>query len=64
MLLGAKARDAGDEGFGVGVAGIAEDLFGLAGFDDLPAKHHGDSVAEPPDDAEIVGDEDESHGEL
>ena len=63
-MFRAKAWDAGDEGFGVGVLGIAEDMFGLAGFNDFASEHHGDAVAEASDDAEIMSDEDQRHVEL
>ena len=37
---------------------------GGANFDDLPGIHHGDSVADAPDDPEIMRDEDVGQPEL
>ena len=63
-MFRAKAWDAGDERLRVGVAGVGQNRFGVAGFHDLTTKHHGHTVAEASDNAEIVRDEDERHREL
>ena len=55
--------DAVDQGLGVGVLGGREDLPGGAGFHKLAPEHHGDAVGEAPDDAEVMGDDEDGHAD-
>ena len=57
----AEAGDAGDQGLGVGVLGIIQDLRDGAGFDDAATEHDDDIVGKILHDAEIVGDEEDGH---
>ena len=42
--VGAHGGDGGEEGLGVGVGGVVEDLGGGAFFEDEAAAHDGDAV--------------------
>jgi hypothetical protein len=54
-------RHRGHQGFRVRMAGRPEDPLHGAALDESPRVHHGDAVAHPCDDPEVVGDE--QHGE-
>src|SRR5438093_1036167 len=58
--IGAMERigDRGDEGAGIGMARILEDLPPAALLDDAAEIHDGDAVADMLDHAEIVADQD------
>lgn len=56
-----EPRDAGEEAFGVGVAGVSEEGGGGGAFRDAAAVHDDDFVAHFGDDAEVVGDEEDRH---
>jgi hypothetical protein len=64
LFVAAEAGDAGKEGFGVSVLGIAEDALGVAVFDNFAAVHDGDAFAKAANDGEVVGDEDEGHAKF
>ena len=53
----AFAGETGEEGLGVGVLGVVEDVGGRAGFDDAAGIEDGDFVGHSGDDADVVGDE-------
>ena len=54
----------GEEGAGVGVAGVGEEFFYRRLLDDAPGVHDEDDVAVLRDDAEVVGDEEGGGAEL
>ena len=56
-LADAVARERPEEAEGVWVLGVLEDRGGVALLDDLARVHDADPVAQRPDDAEVVGDE-------
>ena len=56
-LADPAARERPEEAEGVWVLGVLEDCGGVALLDDLARVHHPDPVAHRPDDAEVVGDE-------
>ena len=47
-------RGGGDQGFGIGVLWIGENLFGFALLDDLAGIHHHDPVGHAAHDTQIV----------
>ena len=51
------AGDGGEEGLGVGVDGVVDDLVGGSELDDLAEVHDGDAVADVFYDSEVVSDE-------
>ena len=53
----AQVRNGGQQGLGVLVLRVVEDLRGRAGFHDHAAAHHGDAVREVGHDAHVVGDQ-------
>ena len=55
VYLFVDIRNGGEQGLGVGMTRIGHDLVGVAGLHDLAGIHDGDAVAEPANDAEIVG---------
>ena len=57
FFAGAEFGDGGQEGFCVGVLGVADDLLGGADFYGVAFPHDHDSVADVFDDCEIVRDE-------
>ena len=61
FLPGAESGDAFDEGFGVGVLGVLEDVFGVTNLHDFTTEHDGDLIAEAANDAEVVGNEQDAH---
>ena len=63
LTLGTELRDAVDEGPGIRVLGIGEDLAGRPIFDDFSAKHDCDMIGDSTDDSEVVGDEDNGHAD-
>ena len=56
-LADAVARQRAQQAQRVRVLGMLEDGRGVALLDDLAGVHHADPVAQRPDDAEVVGDE-------
>ena len=46
VRFGFKAGDGGDEGFGIGVAGVIEDLFDRASFDNFAEIHDQNAIAQ------------------
>ena len=54
----------GEQGLGVGVDRITEELLGRSLFYQLPQIHHGDVVCKVVDDGEVVGNEDVSQAKL
>ena len=55
----AQVRYGGQQGLGVFVLGVVEDLGGRPGFHDHAAAHHGDPVRQVGHDAHVVGDQDD-----
>lgn len=53
----------GQQGFGVGVCGRAEDVGGVADLDDTAEVHDGDVVGDVADNAEVVADEEVGEAE-
>ena len=62
-LAGIGDRDRGEEGLGVGVGGVLEDLGSGALLDDLAEVHDREGVGEGGDDGEVVGDEEDGEVE-
>ena len=60
-FAGAEFGDGGEEGFGVGMLWVADDLLGGADFDGVAFPHDHDAVADVFDDGEVVRDE--KHGD-
>lgn len=56
FVFGVGDGDCGEEGSGVGVLGVGEDLFGGSDFDDFAEVHDCDAVAHVAGDGEVVGD--------
>ena len=54
---GLQPRLAGQQGAGVGILRVLEDLAGGAGLEELSGVHHGDPVAVLASDVEVVRDE-------
>ena len=54
----------GEERSRIGMAGIGEHARGLPSLDDLSLAHDDHVVGDPPDDVEIMGDEQHRHAEL
>ena len=63
-LLAAEFGHRAEQGLGVGMLSIAEQVAHGAVLDDLPGIHYGHLVAHLGDDAEIVGDEDQRDATL
>src|SRR3954471_5578306 len=59
-----RHRNGGEECLGVLDLRVLVDRVRVALLDDLPQVHHGDPIAHPPDDREIVGDEQVREPEL
>src|SRR3954471_2454921 len=59
-----RHRNCGEECLGVLDLRMLVDRVRVALLDDLPEVHHRDPVAHPPDDSEIVGDEEVREPEL
>ena len=62
--LRAATRHRSEQPARIGMVRLGEDLGDAADLDDPPRIHHRHPVAGPGDDAEIMGDEDDAHGEL
>ena len=58
------AGDGGNEGLGVGMQRMIEDLVSHADFDGLAQVHHHDTITEEPHHVEIVGHEQIGHTEM
>src|SRR5215212_542762 len=54
----------GQQGAGVGVEGVCEDLLGRAQLDHLAEVHDGDAVGQRPGEGQVVGDQDQRHADL
>ena len=63
MALGHMARG-GKQRLGVGMAQLAEDRAGLAGFHHLALPHDGDAVGDAGDHRQVMGDKDHAHAVL
>src|SRR5689334_24204245 len=58
-----RARDGREQGLGVGVERLLEQVVGGRELDDLARVHHGHPVAHVADDWEAVADDDEGQAE-
>ncbi len=58
VFLNQKGRDSTQEGAGVGVLGVVEELLGRADLHDLSGEHHRHAVGDVADRGDVVADED------
>ena len=59
-----EARDAGDEGLGIGVLGITEDLIGFPILNDFAPVHDRNMAGQSPDDGKVMSDQHDGHSEV
>jgi len=69
LIVGATSArirhwDGREQGLGIGMAGMREQLVGRADLDDLPEIHDGDPLRDVAHDAKVVGDEQECQVEF